>query len=59
MPENAELYTHNKKHHHTIGFATTGPFAAAGGVAGSSPKSDAKYSLIASSDLPDVSGRYT
>ena len=28
--------------HHTIGFATTGPFAAAGGVAGSSPKSDAK-----------------
>ena len=41
---------------HTIGFATAGAFA--GGVATSSPKSDAKCSLIASSDFPDVSGRY-
>ena len=50
---------YNKKHHHTIGFVTAGAFAGGGGVATSSPNSDAKYSLIASSDLPAVSGRYT
>ena len=55
--EQVPLTLYNKTHHHTIGFATAGAFD--GGAATSSPKSDAKCSLIASSDFPDVSGKYT